>query len=74
MFIPGKPFQTGLVFAGKAGDYQSEVPFRCSTLGLVLRPEYYTLDEVRKVAKEKPSSLLRKFVNYGSKKFCNIDT
>ncbi len=33
MFVPGKPFQPCLMFAGMAGAYLSEVPFRCSTLG-----------------------------------------
>ena len=30
---PGKPLQPSLVFARKAGAYQSEAHFRCSTLG-----------------------------------------
>ena len=33
MFVPGKPFQPSLIFAGKAGAYPSEAPCRCSTLG-----------------------------------------
>ncbi len=33
VFIPGKLFQPSLMFAGKAGAYPSEAPFRCSTLG-----------------------------------------
>ncbi len=32
LFVPGKPFQTSLKFAGKVGAYPSEAPFRCSTL------------------------------------------
>jgi hypothetical protein len=32
VFVPGKPFQPSLMFAGKAGAYPSETPFRCSTL------------------------------------------
>ncbi len=32
-FIQGKPYQPSLMFAGKAGDYPSELPFRCCTLG-----------------------------------------
>jgi hypothetical protein len=31
--VPGKPFQHSLMFAGKAGVYPSEPPFRFSTLG-----------------------------------------
>jgi hypothetical protein len=27
MFVPGKTFQPSLMFAGKAGAYQSEAPF-----------------------------------------------
>ncbi len=34
MFVPGKPFQSSLMFLGEAGAYPSKVPFRCSTLGL----------------------------------------
>jgi hypothetical protein len=32
LFVPGKPFQPSLMFAGKAGAYPNEAPFRCSTL------------------------------------------
>jgi len=32
VFVPGKPFQPSLMFAGKAGAYPSEASFRCSTL------------------------------------------
>ncbi len=52
MFVPGKPFQTSLMFAGKAGAYLSE--------GL-------------RLAKDKNSSLLRKSVNFGRKKFYGIE-
>jgi hypothetical protein len=34
-FVPDKPFQPSLMFAGKAGAYQNEAPFRCYTLGWV---------------------------------------
>jgi len=33
LFVLGKPFQPILMFAGKAGAYPSEAPFRCCTLG-----------------------------------------
>ncbi len=33
-FITNKPFQPSLMFAGKAGAFPSEAPFKCSTLGL----------------------------------------
>jgi len=29
MFVPDKPFQPSVMFAGKAGAYPSEVPYRC---------------------------------------------
>ncbi len=32
-FVPGKLLRSSLMFAGKAGAYQSEAPFGCSTLG-----------------------------------------
>jgi hypothetical protein len=32
VFVLGNPFQPSLMFAGKAGAYLSEAPFRCSTL------------------------------------------
>ncbi len=33
VFVPGKPFQPSLMFAGKAKAYLNEAHFRCSTLG-----------------------------------------
>ncbi len=35
MFVPVQPFQLRLMFAGKVGAYPTEVPVRCSTLGLL---------------------------------------
>jgi len=32
VFVPGKPFETSLMFASMTGVYLSETPFRCSTL------------------------------------------
>jgi len=32
VFVPGKPFQPSIMFAGKTGAYPSEAHFRCSTL------------------------------------------
>ncbi len=32
MFVPAKPFQPSLMFAGKAGASLSEAPIRCFTL------------------------------------------
>ncbi len=56
MFLLDKPFQPSLMFAGMAGAYKSEVPFRCST----------------SLGKDKHVSLLRKFVNYGRKKLITM--
>jgi hypothetical protein len=33
VFVPGKLYQTSLIFAGKSGAYPSEVPRRYSLLG-----------------------------------------
>jgi len=33
VFVLGKPFQHSLMFAGKAGAYPCEAPFRCFTQG-----------------------------------------
>ncbi len=33
MFVPGKPFKPNLMFVSKAGNYLSEAPFKCYTLG-----------------------------------------
>ncbi len=69
MFVPGKPFQHSLVFAGKAETYPSDAPLKCSTLGSApgLTHKYKT--RLERLARDKHSSLLRKSVNYGSKKF-----
>jgi hypothetical protein len=32
VFVPGKPLQTSLMFAGKAGAYLTEALFRCFIL------------------------------------------
>jgi hypothetical protein len=31
VFVPGRPFQPSLVFAGKAGAYPNEAPLKCKT-------------------------------------------
>ncbi len=50
----------------------TEVHFRCSTLGLApgLTHKHYTRPAI--LARDKHSSLLRKSVNYGRKKFYSI--
>ncbi len=47
---------------------------KCASLtqALALKLKHWT--RLEKIAKDKPSSLLRKFVNYGRKKFYNVDT
>jgi hypothetical protein len=69
VFVPGKPFQPHLVFAGKAGAYPSKAPSRCFTLGETpsLTHKYQT--RLKRLARDKHSSLSRKSVNYGRNKF-----
>jgi hypothetical protein len=54
VFVPGKPFQPGLVFAGEARNLN----------GGTLR---YT--RLVRLTRDEHSSLLRTFVNYDRKKF-----
>ncbi len=49
------------MFAGKAGAYLSEAPFRCSTLGLA---PGLTQTKQERLARDKQAGSLRKFVNY----------
>ncbi len=72
MFLPGKPFQPSLVFAGKARAYPGEAPapFRCPLYARLLDLLANTrLD--RKGLPGTNTSLLRKSVNYGRNKFCS---
>ncbi len=66
-------FQDCTVLADKAGAYQSEAPFRCSNLGQAPGSTRKHKTKLERLARDKHSSLLRKFVNYGNKKFYNID-
>jgi hypothetical protein len=72
VFVPGNPFQYGLMFVGKAGANPSEAPFRCSTLGWApgLTHKHYT--KLLRLARDKNSSFIRTFVNYGHEKFDRI--
>ncbi len=72
MFVPGKLFQLSVMIVGKAGAYLAEALFRCSTLGYApgLTHKHYT--RLERLNRNKHSSLLRTFVNYGRKKFYNI--
>ncbi len=63
MFVPGKPFQPGLLFAGKAGAYPNE-----ALPGFTHK--HWT--RLEKHARDKRSSLLRKSVNYGQKSFITL--
>ncbi len=64
----GKLFQPSLMFVGKTRVYPSEVPLwdRLLTLPTNIKTG------LEKLAKDKHSSLLQKFVTYGRKKFHNI--
>jgi hypothetical protein len=63
MFVPGKLFQTSLMFVSKAGAYLREAPFRCSIIGLAL-----ALPQNIRLAKEKQSSLHVRSVSNVEKK------
>ncbi len=56
---PGKPFQSRLMIAGKAGVYPNEAPFRCSTLGQAPGHTHKQQTRVEKLARDKHSSLLK---------------
>jgi hypothetical protein len=72
VFAPSKPFQPSAVLAGKAGAYQSEAPFKFSTLGQFpdLALKHYT--RLERLSRSKRSSVEQKFVTYHRKKFYNI--
>jgi len=65
--VPGKPFQSSLMFAGKAGAYLSEAPFRYAP-GL----KYKHKTRLERPDWDKHAGLLQTFVNDRSKKFHNI--
>jgi hypothetical protein len=69
-----RPFQPSLIFVGKARRVPySGVPERCLTwVGLSLTCKYYI--RLERSARDKHTSLLRSFINYGCKKFYNIGT
>jgi hypothetical protein len=68
MFVPGKPFQPSLMFAGKARSYPGEAPFRCSNLGKAPGLTHKHKTRLEWLARDKHSSLLRTSVNYGRNK------
>jgi hypothetical protein len=72
MFVPGKPFHPSVMIVGEArGLPESGASARCFTeVGSGLTNNHYT--RLERLVRDKHSSLLRKFVNYGQKKFYNI--
>ncbi len=65
MFVPGKPFQPSLMFAGKARAYPIEAHFRCYTVGQVPGLSHKHPTRLERLARDKHSSLLQKSVNCG---------
>ncbi len=71
MFVPSKPFQPSLMFAGKAGAYLSGASEKCFTRvcsGITRKHK----TRLERLARDKRSCLLQKLINYGCKKFYNI--
>jgi hypothetical protein len=68
MFVPGKLFQPSVMFASKAGAYQSEAPFQ---LFDTWAPTGLTHKQTRleNLARDKRSRLLGAFLNYECKRF-----
>ncbi len=64
----GKPFQPSLTFASKAGASLSKITFRCYPLGWALGLIHNHQTRLEMPARDKHSSLIQTFVNYGSKK------
>jgi hypothetical protein len=68
VFVPGKPFQPSLIFAGKVGAFQ----VLNSRVGIWPYPQ--TLDQAGKDCQGQTLQLIIRSVSYGRKKFYNIDT
>ncbi len=66
---PWQPFQTSLLFVGKARSLSQSVTYErfLNRVGSCFTNKHYTRRE--KLARDKHPSLLRKFVNYGRKSF-----
>jgi hypothetical protein len=62
------------MFVAKAGAYHREEQLKCTALGLAPGLSYKQWTRLERPARDKHFSLLRKFVNYGRKKFYKIDT
>ncbi len=67
VFVPGKPFHQSLMFASKAGAFQSEAPLKSSTFTNKL------WNRLERPTRDKDSSLLRTSIIYGSKRFYNVE-
>ncbi len=73
MFAPGKPFQSSLLFVGKARSLPlNGAPQRCLTCVGIALPAHTVYTILESLARDKHSSLLQKFVTCGSKKFDTI--
>ncbi len=72
MFVSGKPFHLSLTFGGKARAYPIDEPYRCSTLGQALGHALKQKIRMERFARDKHSSLLQKFVNYGQISFITL--
>jgi hypothetical protein len=72
VFVPGKTYHASLLFEGMARSlHKSEQPERSFPwVGLGLTRKHST--RLERLAKEKDSNLLQRFINYGRKKFYNI--
>ncbi len=67
-----KLFQPSVILASKAIAFLNGAPEKCSTLGQApdLTYKYYT--RLERPAKDKHSSLLRLFLNYGYRNVCSM--
>jgi hypothetical protein len=72
MFVHGKLFHPCLMFVSKVVAYMSGAPEMNPTLGQAPSPTHKYLTRLERLACDKPTSLLRTFVNYGRKKFYNM--
>ncbi len=74
LFVPGKPFQLSVMFAGKAKSLllrYSGGPLKYSNrVGSGLPRKPYTGLGLKRPGKEKHSSLFGPFVSYEEKSFC----
>jgi hypothetical protein len=67
VFVTRKPFQPSPMLAFKTRAYLRQPHFRCSTFGVAPGLTHKHKTWLEKLARDKLSSLLLKFVNYGQK-------